>query len=221
MVGLKRAFQEMDLDGNHVLDFEEFSSAIVKCGLGLSHQDLRLLFLDFDQDGNGVVDWEEFMGAVRGELSPQRRQLIASLFDRINQDGTGVITITDIGRCFQPQHHPEVKSGNKDIPTLLSEFLDTWEALAKQGTINLDGFLEYYASVSSFLESDEDFEQMLSSLWNVPASRAPRRGASSLRNFAPEETKGSSTRTLASVSAGASLNHVQMLLGKLKEQLVF
>ena len=65
MVGLKRAFQDMDLDGNHVLDFEEFSSAIVKCGLGLSHQDLRLLFLDFDQDGNGVVDWEEFMGAVR------------------------------------------------------------------------------------------------------------------------------------------------------------
>jgi len=65
MVGLKHAFEEMDLDGNRTLDFEEFGSAMVKCGLGLSHQDLRLLFLDFDEDGNNVIDWDEFITAVR------------------------------------------------------------------------------------------------------------------------------------------------------------
>ena len=150
--------------------------------------------------------------------------MIIRLFEGINQDGTGIITLTDIGRCFQPQNHQDVKSGKCDIPTLLSEFLDTWESLSNQGTINLDAFLEYYASSSAFVEDDQEFEEILNDQWNVDTSSSSGGGGGggmqSLKNFAPNnDQNGGTTRTLASVSAGASLNHVQTLLGRLKEQL--
>jgi hypothetical protein len=76
--------------------------------------------------------------------------------------------MTDIGSCFNPKAHPDVKNGAKNVPGLLREFFDTFESVTQNGYVNLDQFLDYYAN-ASFFEDDESFLKTMDAVWNTKA----------------------------------------------------
>lgn len=63
---LKKTFDEIDLDGNGVLDFGEFASTMHKLGMKMTPQEMTDLFNEIDAQvpGNpGVITFEEFKSA--------------------------------------------------------------------------------------------------------------------------------------------------------------
>ncbi len=72
--------------------------------------------------------------------------------------------MTDIGSCFNPKNHPDVKSGKTPVATLLSDFFETFTTVSTSGYVTLDQFLEYYAN-AAFYEEDSEFEEMMASVW--------------------------------------------------------
>lgn len=62
---LANVFKEFDTDGSGSLNWEEFCSALRKCGLTPSPQDVRMLFLACDKDGNNEISTSEFIDALR------------------------------------------------------------------------------------------------------------------------------------------------------------
>lgn len=76
--------------------------------------------------------------------------------------------MTDIGSCFNPKGHPDVKSGTKKVPILLREFFDTFETVTQNGYVTLEQFLEYYAN-ASFFQDDDSFVKTMDSIWNTKA----------------------------------------------------
>lgn len=80
--------------------------------------------------------------------------------------------MTDIGACFNPKNHPEVKAGLMTVQTLLNAFFETFAVVSKNGVVTLDQFLEYYAN-ASFYEDDETFEKSMSLLWTPNGGKGP------------------------------------------------
>ena len=61
LLGLSNLFKEYDTDGSGSLNWEEFCTALSKCGLTPSPQDIRALFLELDKDGNNEISYNEFI----------------------------------------------------------------------------------------------------------------------------------------------------------------
>lgn len=91
--------------------------------------------------------------------------------------------MTDIGACFNPKHHPEVKSGIMTVQSLLNAFFETFTIVSKNGVVTLEQFLEYYAN-ASFYEDDDSFEKSMALLWTPSPSSKGGSGAMSLQNLA-------------------------------------
>ncbi len=166
LLGLSNLFKEYDLDGSGALNWEEFCTALQKCGLTPSPQDIRSLFLELDKDGNNEISYDEFLQTMRGDLSKPRRALITRIFESIDSDNDGVISMTDIGKCFNPKNHPDVRSGRKTVAVLIQEFFDSFGTVSNTGYISLDQFIEYYANIAAF-DDDAKFNETMKSIWTI------------------------------------------------------
>lgn len=179
LLGLANLFKEYDTDGSGALNWEEFCTALKKCGLTPSPQDVRALFLDLDKDGNNEISYKEFIQTMRGELSKPRRALITRVFESIDSDNDGIISHTDIGKCFNPKNHPDVRSGRKTVNVLLKEFHSTFDTISETGNITLEQFMEYYANIAAF-DDDIKFNETMKAIWTI---RSNANNSSSLKSF--------------------------------------
>lgn len=128
-----------------------------------------------------------------------------------HSDKDGVVSMTDIGACFNPKNHPEVKAGLMTVQNLLNAFFETFAVVSKNGVVTLDQFMEYYAN-ASFYEDDDTFERSMEHLWSPPPSLSGSGRGTSLENLArnrENSLQGTSATTGSTVSA----------LDQLREQL--
>eukprot|EP01036_Dinobryon_divergens_P032461 gene32461-42053_t len=157
-----------------------------------------------DKDANNEISYTEFISSVRGEISPNRKTIIRTVFDVIDKDGDGIISMTDIGSCFSPKNHPDVKGGRIS-------------------------FLEFYSNIAAF-DDDLKFSEMMKSVWLSPSRGVPgfepkpsstqnlNFGASSLSKLMSNPT---TTETSTGTGAGrtaqkpASVNYGASAVGNL------
>ena len=58
---------------------DEFEKCCRLNNLGLSPNDISVLFGHFDRDRSGGISYEEFLRSVRGRLSPTRKQIVKKI----------------------------------------------------------------------------------------------------------------------------------------------
>ena len=123
--------------------------------------------------------------------------------------------MTDIGSCFNPKGHPDVKNGLKKVPVLLAEFFDAFESVTQNGYVNLEQFLQYYAN-SSFFEDDDSFFKTMDAIWNTKSlnkqQSAKSVGGKSLSDIADN-------RVSQRFSAGENLSPDHSVVEDLRAQL--
>jgi Ca2+-binding EF-hand superfamily protein len=186
LISLLNSFKEFDINGDGELSWEEFNSALLKCGLTPAPQDMRALFLELDTDGSNSISYPEFVRSMRGELSSRRRAIISQVFASIDSDGDGIITMSDIGACLNPKNHPDVKAGRTTVQKLLNTFFDSFATVSSTGSLTLPQFMEYYANMAAY-DEDNEFEAVMKSMWNLKAgTAASKKGNTSLQSFAAD-----------------------------------
>ena len=145
----------------------QFCSGLNQCGLTPSPRDIRALFLDLDKDANNKISYNEFIFAMREELSAERKALIAKVFSIVDSDRDGTISMTDIGRIFNPKNHPDVRSGRVTVAKLTSDFFESINTAADGGGyLNIAQFMEYYANTAAF-DDDTKFVTQMKAIWNL------------------------------------------------------
>ncbi len=169
LLGLANLFKSFDLDNSGSLSWEEFCTALQKCGLTPSPQDIRAIFLDLDKDGDNSISYKEFIHIMRGDMSNARKALIKRVFESIDQDNDGFVSMSDIGRCYIPKNHPDVKAGRVTINNHLKAFFDTLTQVSDTGYLSLSQFMDYYANCAAF-DDDIKFTENMNSLWNLTAA---------------------------------------------------
>jgi Ca2+-binding EF-hand superfamily protein len=117
----------MDDDGSKSISLPEFAKACKEFRVGISEENVPLVFESFDTNRDGTLNIDEFLMAIRGELNDYRRGLVEKAFRKIDKDGSGLIEIDDIKDLYNASKHPDVVQGRKTEDQILMEFLETFE----------------------------------------------------------------------------------------------
>merc|ERR1711971_8106 len=99
---LKKEFEEMDKDGNGLVDVRELTKFIMETKQ-LQYHDAATrasnLMRELDQDGDGHISVQEFADA-RLSTKLHDQAVIKKQFNQINTDGTGFITPAELASLF-------------------------------------------------------------------------------------------------------------------------
>ena len=180
MVGIQRLFKIIDDDCSGVLSQQEFAKCCKDFKIGISEENIPILFAYFDSNRDGTLSIDEFLMAIRGELNDKRLALVKQAFQKIDKNGNGVLDINDIRDNFKADKHPDVINGKKTADQVLVEFLETFEAhhnvrngTAADGQIEMEEFIEYYKNISVSIDNDEYFSLMMNNSWNLKGDSNP------------------------------------------------
>ena len=164
MVGLQRIFKIMDDDGSKTLSYPEFSKAVRDFKVGISEENIPILFDAFDSNHDGTINYDEFLRSIRGDLNDFRKGLVEKAFRKIDKDGSGYLEISDIKDTYNASKHPDVMAGKKSEDQILMEFLETFETHhnimtggSSDNRVSLEEFIEYYTNVGASLDNDDYF----------------------------------------------------------------
>ena len=80
MIGLQRLFKIMDDDGTQTLSLPEFSKACRDFRIGISDENVPILFSKFDVNNDGTISYDEFLNAVRDPMNDRRLALVEKAF---------------------------------------------------------------------------------------------------------------------------------------------
>ena len=174
IIGLQKLFAIMDDDGSKSISMPEFQKACRDFKVGISDDNVPILFEEFDTNHDGTLNIDEFLMAIRGELNDIRRALVEKAFRKIDRDSSGFIDFEDIKDLYNASKHPEVQQGKKSEQQILMEFLETFEMhhnvkhqQDRDSRITLEEFLEYYTNISVSIDNDDYFALMMNNSWNL------------------------------------------------------
>lgn len=166
--GLGRTFRALDsFDGNKKVDKQEFVIGLRENGVTMNQQEFQVLFNYFDKDGDGTVCFDEFLVGVRGKPNSRRQVFIDKAFLKFDRDGNGYIDAADLRGVYDCSFHPKVQKGEMTEDQALMEFLQNFNDRNRDGRINRDEWNEYYAGVSSSIDNDEHFVQLMKTAWRI------------------------------------------------------
>mmetsp|Transcript_5510 Transcript_5510/g.9369 ORF Transcript_5510/g.9369 Transcript_5510/m.9369 type:complete len:132 (-) Transcript_5510:2093-2488(-) len=118
----------MDDDGSNTISLPEFTKVVRDFKLGISDENVPILFSKFDTSGDGTLNFNELINTVREPLTPARRQQIEEVFKNIDKNQNGVLNLEEIKASFNVRRHPDVMQGKRTEQTVLNEFIETLEA---------------------------------------------------------------------------------------------
>jgi Ca2+-binding EF-hand superfamily protein len=184
IIGLGRQFKIMDDNNSGSIDFLEFKKTMNDYKLGLTGEEIEILFKAFDINRDGKVLYDEFLRIIRGKLNDKRKYWVDKAFKMLDADGSGEITVADIKKKYNARMHPDVKAGKATEEEMLTEFLETFETHHNiliggepDGIVTMEEFEEYYANISASIGTDEYFEVMMKNAWKLEeASKAYEKG---------------------------------------------
>lgn len=166
--GLGRTFRALDsYDGNKKVDAQEFFIGLQENGVQLSQQECSVLFEYFDKDGDGHINFDEFLVGVRGKPNAQRQAMVDKAFLKFDRDGNGYVDAVDLRGVYNCNFHPKVQRGEMTEDQALMEFLNNFNDRNRDGKIQKDEWDEYYAAISSSIDNDQHFIELMQTAWGI------------------------------------------------------
>ena len=173
-INLKKQLLEYDENGTQVLELGEFAKALKDFRLKLDEEEVKAAFRYCDIDRSGGVSVEEIIKRLRGEMNRERKELVVNAFEHLDKDGDSKVYVETLKKEFNPNEHPDVKSGKCSSEEVYYDFLDSFESHHEVFTGNLkskvvsdEEFIEYYSCVSATIQDERYFQQCLKSVWGV------------------------------------------------------
>ncbi|ELT95363.1 hypothetical protein CAPTEDRAFT_222663 [Capitella teleta] len=157
-------FRRIDQNGDKKLHFYEFDDAINEYGIEADAATKQECFNEMDIEGNGVVSFDEFLIALRPPLSESRLDLINQAFDKLDASGTGEVTVCDLKGVYSADYHPKFQSGEWTEEEVFQYWLQQFGG-DEDGTVSREDFVNYYVGVSSSIDDDDYFVEMMKSAW--------------------------------------------------------
>jgi Ca2+-binding EF-hand superfamily protein len=120
-----------------------------------------------DTDDDGTVNFDEFLVAVRGKPNSKRQAIIDKAFLKFDSDGNGEITSADLKGIYDTSMHPKVQAGKMTEDEVFVEFLANFGDKNRDGKITRAEWTDYYAAVSSSIDNDDHFVNLMKSAWKL------------------------------------------------------
>ena len=93
--------------------------------------------------------------------------MVDKAFLKFDKDGNGAIEAADLKGVYNTSFHPKVQSGEQTEDEVFLEFLANFGDKNRDGKIQRDEWEEYYAAVSSSIDNDDHFVQLMKAAWQL------------------------------------------------------
>ena len=93
--------------------------------------------------------------------------MVDKAFLKFDRDGSGEITASDLRGVYNTSFHPKVQSGEMTEDEVFLEFLQSFGDKNRDGMIQRSEWNEYYAAVSSSIDNDDHFVQLMKAAWKL------------------------------------------------------
>ena len=100
-------------------------------------------------------------------MNEKRQAMVDKAFLKFDADGSGEITAADLKGVYNCAFHPKVQSGEMTEDEVFLEFLANFGDKNRDGKIQRDEWNEYYAAVSSSIDNDDHFVQLMKAAWKL------------------------------------------------------
>lgn len=145
------------------IDKADLKYNIAKLGLQLDDNEINYLFDKFDTLKNNHINFIQVFNVFK-TISPERKKQINNFMQQVKVPGASYISFELLERMANMNYHPEVTRFQKPAPDVEKEYLVSWDNLKEDNFITEENFLHFFEDISSCVESDEDFLQILHSL---------------------------------------------------------
>ena len=166
--GLGRTFRHFDsMDGNRQCDANEFFTGLQDIGCNISKAECECLMNLLDTDKSGTINFDEFLIGVRGRLNDKRQAMVDKAFLKFDNDGNGCIEAADLKGVYSANMHPKVISGEMTEDEVFLQFLANFGDKNGDGKIDRKEWCDYYSAVSSSVDNDDHFVQLMKAAWKI------------------------------------------------------
>jgi Ca2+-binding EF-hand superfamily protein len=159
------------------LSFNEFRQGLEQYGIGdrqLRLDHVRVLFHIYDRTGDGLLDIHEFIKGICGHINARRLGLIRLAFSSLDRYNEGKLSLELLSDKYYPVNHPDVLRGRMSEREAMKDLMHVFTAQQEEddGKVADDIFEDYFVQLSTFVDSDDDFERFIRTAFSLDA-RAP------------------------------------------------
>ena len=86
---------------------------------------------------------------------------------KFDKNADGCITAQDLRGVYNTDFHPKVQDGSMTQDEVFLEFLQNFGDKNRDGKISSAEWEEYYAAVSSSIDDDNHFVQLMKAAWRL------------------------------------------------------
>ena len=141
-------FNEIDINGNGKIDYEEFLRGVVGEMNDRRRKIILQVFKIFDKNQNGVIELDDIRDSYNAKLHPDVKS----------------------GKKNEEEVLAEF------LDTFEYQFSLLNDGKTRDGKITMEEFLDYYNNISMSIKDDDYFEEMIKSVYNLDNRRTNKKG---------------------------------------------
>ena len=117
----------------------------------------------FDTNKNDHINFIEFLNKIR-YVTESRGQQIDEFLSQVIDREKNCVLFSKLNRIADTRFHPEVMRYQKSASQIRMEYEKYWDKLKVDDVISEEHFKQFFYDVSSVVENDRDFTQILKAL---------------------------------------------------------
>ena len=100
-------------------------------------------------------------------VNAERQDVIDAAFNRFIRDDSESIEAADLKAAYAANLHPKVISGELSEDEVFLEFLTNFSDRNRDGRIHRDEWNAYYSKISSTIDVNSHFNQLMAQVWRL------------------------------------------------------
>ena len=100
-------------------------------------------------------------------VNAERQDVIDAAFSRFIRDDSESIEAGDLKAAYAANLHPKVISGELSEDEVFLEFLTNFSDRNRDGRIHRDEWNAYYSKISSTIDVNSHFNQLMAQVWRL------------------------------------------------------
>ncbi len=141
----------------------ELKNLLSRAGYPINNSEIVQIFKKYDLNGANVVNYNQVFNDFR-KVSDSRRKEIENFNNQVKAPGCSFVSFAVIESMTDMNFHPDVTHFLRSVPQCQKDYLIAWDDLKVGDIISDFAFQQFFCDVSTCVENDNDFTQILKSL---------------------------------------------------------
>lgn len=146
-----------------IIDKNSFKYYLDKQGVRLDFNEVNEICEKFDLNKNDHINFVDFLNKIR-YITEFRINQIDEFFSQVKEKEKNCVLFSKLNRIADMRFHPECMRYQKSANQIRMEYEKYWDKFKIDDIISEEHFKQFFYDISSVVENDRDFTQILKAL---------------------------------------------------------